>query len=213
MKVFLSVGATYSEAQERFVSAFESFLGQNGCERLTVGRGNYSARQPILQARDLMATADAVVVLAFTRVEVKRAVERPDSPEAKEVKNARYPTVWNQLEAAMAFGMKIPLLVIIEEGLHREAMLKDRLEFRALITPLEPGYFQTSEFKGIFADFKRIASECAQGAERNRPRTASLTVADLLRDLRPDQIWKTVAAVVGLLAAVAAAAYWVGKHL
>jgi hypothetical protein len=29
MKVFLSVGATYSEAQERFVKAFEAFLNQN----------------------------------------------------------------------------------------------------------------------------------------------------------------------------------------
>ena len=213
MKVFLSVGATYSEAQERFVGAFESFLSQNSCERLTVGRGNYSARQPILEARDLMEAADAVVVLAFTRLEVKKAVDKADSPEAKEVKNTRYPTIWNQLEAAMAFGLKIPLLVIVEQGLHQEAMLKDRLEFRALTTPLDPGYFATSEFKGIFADFKRIAIERAQSTERSRPHTASLTVGELVRDLRPDQIWKTVAAVAGLLAAIATAAYWVGKHL
>ena len=213
MKVFLSVGATFSDTQKRFVSAFETFLSQNGCERLTVGRGNYGAQQPILRAREFMEVADAVVVLAFTRLEVKRAIDKPDSAEQREIKNIRYPTIWNQLEAAMAFGLKLPLLVIVEEGLHQEAMLKDRLEFRALTTPVDPGFFSTDEFKGLFADFKRIAVERAQGSDRKRAQTASLTVAELLRDLRPDQVWKVGAAVLGLLSAVAVGAYWIGKHL
>jgi hypothetical protein len=213
MKVFLSVGATYSEQQERFVSAFELFLSQNSCERLTVGRGTFTARQPILQARDLMETVDAIVVLAFTRTEVKLSVEKPGSPEATEIKNVKYPTIWNQLEAAMAFGLKIPLLVVVERGLHQEAMLKDRLEFRALTTPLDPEFFSTAEFKGVFADFKRIVNDRAKVTENKRAKTALLSVGDLLRDLRPDQLWKALAAVGTLLAAVAAAAYWVGKHV
>ena len=67
MKIFLSVGATYNEQQEAFVRAFETFLGQNGCERLTVGRGSYFSSQPINSAKELMQEADAVVVIAFTR--------------------------------------------------------------------------------------------------------------------------------------------------
>jgi hypothetical protein len=213
MKVFLSVGATYSEVQERFVAAFESFLGDTGCEKLTVGRGNYGARQPILQARELMEEADAVVVLAFTRLVVKKAIEKPDSNAEKEIKNTRYPTIWNQLEASMAYGLKLPLLVILEDGLHQEAMLKDRLEFRALITDLDPGFFKTEEFKGLFANFKRIALERRSTNHGHPSRIASLTVGDLLQGLRPDQLWKTAAALVGLLSATAAAAYWLGKTL
>ncbi|MEO8630372.1 MAG: hypothetical protein ABI612_20085 [Betaproteobacteria bacterium] len=79
MKVFLSVGLTYSPVQERFVPAFEQFLSQNSCERLTVGRGNYTARQPILEAREMMEKADAMVVLGFTRTIVERAIEKPGS--------------------------------------------------------------------------------------------------------------------------------------
>lgn len=168
MKIFLSVGATYSEEQERFVSAFEVFLSQNSCERMTVGRGSYTARQPILEARDLMESVDAIVVLAFTRTEVKLSVEKPGSPDAKEIRDVKYPTIWNQLEAAMAFGLKIPLLVVVEQGLHQEAMLRDRLEFRTLATPLIPEFFATAEFKGVFADFKRIASERARGKSSNQ---------------------------------------------
>lgn len=214
MKVFLSVGATYSKGQERFVRTFEEFLSQNGCERLTVGRGSYGAKQPILQTRELMESADAVVVIAFTRLLVVRAVDKPDSKDQKEITDTRYPTIWNQLEASMAFGLKLPLLVILEEGLYQEAMLKDRLEFRVWDTPLDPGLFSSDEFKGAFADFKRIAVERAAGKNAvHNAQPASLTIGELIRDLRPDQLWKVGAALFTLVAALVAGAFWLGKHL
>ena len=214
MRVFLSVGSTYSEEQERFVRAFEEFLSQNGCQRLAVGRGSYGAKQPVLQTRELMETADAVVVLAFTRVVVKKAIEKPGSGNEKEIRDTKYPTIWNQLEASMAFGLKLPLLVILEDGLHQEAMLKDRLEFRVWNTALHPGFFGSDEFKGVFADFKRIAVERAVGKNAVRKaQPASLTIGELIRDLRPDQLWKMGTAIVALLSALAAGAFWLGKNL
>jgi hypothetical protein len=189
MKVFLSVGATYSEEQEKFVLAFEEFLIRNKCERLTVGRGSYTAKQPILQTRDLMQNADAVVVIAFTRILVVNAVDKPGSKGQKEITNARYPTVWNQIEASMAFGLKLPLLVILEDGLYQEAMLKDRLEFRVQPTPLDAGFFGTEEFKGVFEDFKQIAER----------RTAEKKPVDDIQ--------------VGLASALVAGAFWLGNHI
>jgi hypothetical protein len=160
LKIFLSVGTTYTEKQELFVSSFERLLADYGCERLVVGRDCPAARQPILQVRDLIKKADAVVVLAFTRYAVKTAIEKPDAKdptETKEIKNKRYPTVWNQIEAGIAFGLKRPLLVFVEKGLKQEAMLKDRLEFRAIIRPMEPELLKEEEFKGVIADFIRIS--------------------------------------------------------
>ncbi|MBV8544069.1 MAG: hypothetical protein JO093_22575 [Acidobacteria bacterium] len=213
MKVFLSVGATYSETQERFVKAFEAFLNQNECQRLTVGRGNYDPRQPILQARELIEASDAVVVLAFTRTLIRSAIDKPGSKDEKEIKDLRYPTVWNQLEAAMAFGLKRPLLVIVENGLTQEAMLKDRQEFRAVGTALDVSQLQTDEFKGMFGIFKQIVA--SRSAEVKRSQSSPVdtwTVGELLRSLRPEQIWKVAAAVAGILSAIAVAAYWVAKH-
>jgi len=214
VKVFLSVGSTYSEDQERFVVEFEKFLSQNGCERLTVGRGSYGAKQPILQTRELMETAEAVVVLAFTRFVVNKGVEKPGSKDQQEITNTRYPTIWNQLEASMAFGLKLPLLVILEEGLHQEAMLKDRLEFRAWTTALDPRFFRSDEFRGAFADFKRIAVERAADKHHARKTSPdSLTIGELFRDLHPDQLWKVGGALAGLASALAVGAFWLGKHL
>lgn len=209
MKVFLSVGATYTEKQEIFVEAFELFLGQNGCERLSVGRGDYFAKQPIVSARHLMQSADGVVVIAFTRQIIEKAIDKPESKDAKEIKNRSNPTVWNQLEAAMAFGLELPLLVIVEEGLHQEAMLKDRLEYRALVTNFEKEFFTSDEFKGIFKDWKRIAEDRAKENEGHAD-VKNLTIGGLIKEFSPEQFWKVGGALFSLFAGVAAAAYWVG---
>ena len=213
MRIFLSVGATYSESQERFVKAFEAFLVQNDCQRLTVGRGNYDPRQPILQARELIEASNAVVVVAFTRTLIESAIDKPGSKDEKEIKNVRYPTVWNQLEAAIAFGLRRPLLVIVEEGLQQEAMLKDRNEFRALVTPLDAGVFETAEFKGMFSAFKTIVlSRSTDTKVAQASQIETWTLVELFRNMRVDQIWKAGVAIATLLSAVAAAAYWVGTH-
>lgn len=212
MKIFLSVGSTYNEQQESFVSTFEAFLGQNGCERLTVGRGSFFASQPIVAARELMQSADGVVVIAFTRQTIKKAIDKPGSGKEKEIKNRNYPTVWNQLEAAMAFGLTLPLLVIIEEGLYQEAMLKDRMEYRTLVTKLDNNFFSSEEFRGIFADWKRMAENRIKEIEGHLD-VKKLTIGKLIKELSPDQFWKVGVALFSLLASIATAAYWVGKSL
>ncbi len=148
MKIILSVGSTYNEEQEDFVRAFEIFLSQNSCERLTVGRGSYFSSQPINSARELMKDADGVVVIAFTRQLVESSIDKPNSIKESKIEMERHPTIWNQLESAMAFGLDLPLFMIIEAGLKQEAMLKDRMEYRALVTRLNPEFFSTDEFRG-----------------------------------------------------------------
>lgn len=120
--------------------------------------------------------------------------------------------MWNQLEAAMALGLNIPLLVIMEEGMHQEAMLKDRLEYRAIITDLDKKLFSSDEFRGIFADWKRIAEIRSKEVEEH-VNIKSLTVGKLIKELRPDQFWKVVVALFGVFAGIAGAAYWIGKTL
>lgn len=208
MKIFLSVGATYNEQQEAFVRAFETFLGQNGCERLAVGRGSYFSSQPVNSAKELMQEADAVVVIAFTRQLIQSALDKPNSEQEKELVNEKYPTIWNQMEAAMAFGLDLPLLMIIESGLKQEAMMKDRLEYRALITDLNPEFFNTEEFKGTFLHWKSKI----EGSQKSKNiDIKSLTVGMLLKVLTPSQLWKVSASLISVLVAVGGAAYWVGK--
>jgi hypothetical protein len=160
LRFFLSVGATYTKEQEDFVRAFERLLSETNVQRLVVGRDSPPSRQPILEVKDLMKRADAVVVLAFTRYVIASGVEKPDAnlPGQKQraMVNERHPTVWNQIEASIAFGLGKPLFVLLEDGLKQEAMLKDRFEFMARSTSLDPNYFESQAFKSVFANFIKI---------------------------------------------------------
>ena len=116
---------------------------------------------------------------------IQSALDKPNSEQQKELVNEKYPTIWNQMEAAMAFGLDLPLLMIIEFGLKQEAMLKDRLEYRALLTDLSPEFFNTEEFKGIFLHWK-IKIEGSQKSKNIDIK--SLIVGMLLRSLTPSQL-------------------------
>lgn len=161
LRVFLSVGATYTRDQEDYVNAFERLMSANNLKRLVVGRDSPPSRQPILAVKDLMRKADAVVVLAFTRHIIRSGTEKPGAnrPPHKQdtITNERHPTVWNQIEAGIAFGLGTPILLIVEDGMKQEAMLKDRLEFRVITAPLDPTFFDTPQFRSQFADFTKIA--------------------------------------------------------
>ena len=98
----------------------------------------------------------------------------------------------------------------MEEGIHQEAMLRDRLEYRLLVTNLDKEFFSSEEFRGIFMDWKRIAEK--QSKEQNVD-VKTLTIGRLIKELNPGQFWKVIAALFGLLSGVAVAAYWVGNKL
>ena len=208
MKVFVSVGTQYNDQQRAFVAALDSFLVANGCYKLTVD--DRRSDQPIFAARELMQDADAVVVVAFTRYIIKNAVEKPDSPDEKSLRNTRYPTIWNQLEAAMAFGLHLPLFVIIEDGLHQEAMLKDRLEFRTVITKLDKNLFSSETFKDRFKHWMERAKAPRKRITSN---IADATIGQLVSQLRPDQAWKIAGAIISIVTAIAIAAFSIGKQL
>ena len=89
-------------------------------------------------------------------------------------------------------------------------MLKDRLEYRALVTDLNPEFFNTDEFKGTFLHWK---SKCKNAQKNNNINVTSLTIGMLLKSLTPAQLWKVGASIIGVLIAVGSAAYWVGKTL
>lgn len=162
LRVFLSVGATYTKQQEDCVLGFERMLVEYDFERLVVGRDNPPAKQPLLEVKELMLKSDAVVVLAFTRYVIIKGVEKPKANlpyhEESTIKEKRFPTVWNQIEAGIAFGLNKPLLVLVEHGLEQEAMIKkDRLEFMARIIDLDPKQFETQDFRKAFVKFAKEA--------------------------------------------------------
>ena len=97
-----------------------------------------------------MRECHGTVVVAFERIHIEKAYDKPKSEHQSELRDIALPTVWNQLEAAMAYANDLPILILVQRGTKREGMLSDRLEWCAQEVELDPSIFQTTEFKGIF---------------------------------------------------------------
>ncbi len=158
LKVFVSVGAAYTRQQRECQLEFYELLKSHNIERLGASEDDYFSRQPLAQIKDLLKQCDAVVVLAFLRYVVDSGKEKPgadrEEHEERAIVGERHPTVWNQIEAGIAYGLDKPIFVVMEKGLKQGAMLKeDRLETQALTIRLENGVFGTKKFVGVFDDF------------------------------------------------------------
>jgi hypothetical protein len=221
MKIFVSQGRPYTAKQKVFVDALEAFLERNGCIPHTVGRTVHTAIQPVQRVRKEMKGCDGAVILAFTRYHIPETIEFPGTDKPEQLKNLRHPTVWNQLEGAMAYGLDLPLLILVENNLTRQGMLSDRTEWFPQLVDLDPSLFDSNEFKGIFADWKLFAEKHkANRQERNTndvlevagSSPAKESVAKLLGRMTAGQIWKALGALATVGGAIFALGYWIGQH-
>jgi hypothetical protein len=125
LSVFMSVGRTSTSQQEAFVSAIEQYLKVQGLTPRALGRTDFSSEQPLKFVAEVMRQCSGTVIIAFERRHVLKAVEMRGSENPVTMENANLPTVWNQIEAAQAYTLGQPLLVIVERSLHSEGLLQD----------------------------------------------------------------------------------------
>lgn len=169
LKVFLSVGRTFTQEQEDFVTALEEYMQSQGVTPQTVGRTYFSSQQPLKAVAELMGECAGTVVLAFERTQILQAVEKRGSKDERSYLDVKLPTVWNQIEAAMAYGKGHPLLVIIEEGLKEEGLLERGYDWYVKQVNLRREALYEREFMGVFQDWISRVKAYAQKKSVVRP--------------------------------------------
>lgn len=65
------------------------------------------------------------------------------------------PTVWNQIEAAIAYTLKHPLLAIVESGLRPEGFLEEGYDWYIEWLDLTPGSLSEPTFTRAFEQWKQ----------------------------------------------------------
>lgn len=205
--VYLSVGRTYTQAQADFVSEFEQRLRAAGLTPQTVGRTHYKNRDPLRTIADCMRDCEGAVILAFERIHIDAGHEMRGGPNPLSVAGQNLPTVWNQIEAAMAYTLGRPLLVVVEPGLRSEGLLQHGYDWYIITAQLTSALFSSPEFIGVLDDWKGHLSPVAPADASD---VAQLSVGDLLKRLKPGQLWATLVAIAGMVAAAATIAYSFG---
>lgn len=163
--VFISSGALYSDQQRIFMKSFEDFMLLNDCKPRRIGQVE-PGDKPISVVRRTLRSCDGAIIIAFTRLEIRNCIEFPNSSREKTIDVIRVPTIWNQLEGGIAYGLDIPLLILVERGLDRQGILSDGGEWLPLEIDLSASALKDQSFRDVFGKWKESVKERA-GARRS----------------------------------------------
>lgn len=154
-KIFLSLGTTENKLHQELAKTIESHLEINDLTPQTVGRTYFSSKQPLIAIKELMHECAGSVILAYERTHLIDAIEKRGSSKETRLQKLNLPTVWNQIEAAMAYTLGHPLLVLVEDGLKYEGLLEPNYDWYVLYIDPEDNLLTSKEFQMVFSDWKR----------------------------------------------------------
>jgi hypothetical protein len=214
INIFVSVGGTANSEQETFVCAVEDRLRSEGFVPHTVGRNTFSTDAPLKTVTTLLSTCAGTVVIALERSYFPSGTEKRGGSKESPLANVALPTPWNQIEAAMAYGRGLPLLVIVEESLKKEGLLEQGYDWYVQSVKTNPLALTTIEFNGVLASWKDkvisthkdVVNEVARQPSKS---TAELTIGELISGMRPSQLW----GMLGALGALVVGAFALGAKL
>jgi hypothetical protein len=199
-KIFVSVGRTSTQEQEDFVSAIEKRLKTEGLSPFTVGRNYWTAGAPLKKVIELMKESAGVVIIALERTYFPAGVERRGHEEARDLKDVRIATPFNQVEAAMAYCYGHPLLVIVEDTLRKEGLLERGNDWYVQYVKPDSSSLTTTEFNGVLAAWKQeVLTPRTEEVVKSNLKPDQMTVAQLVGSLKPTQLWAVVAAIAALI--------------
>jgi hypothetical protein len=206
--VFVSVGRISTSEQEEFVAAVERCLLEHGLQPHTLGRTDWSSAQPLAAVQELMRRCSGVAVIAFERLHIANGHDLAGGDRRQDISGAGLPTVWNQIEATMAYLVGLPLLVFVEEGLRSEGLLESRYDWLVQWVDLDPESLRTNPCLGMIKDWtKRVLDfyekkrQPRSPGERTTGDIADKTVAEILGQLKPGQLRALIAGCIAVLGA------------
>lgn len=161
MKIFISVGNPHSDRQDTFIKALEDRVKAEGFEPVLFNRNTFRAVAPLKAITTLINDCSGVIVVAMERIVIETGYERKGSALEQNVSGRFLTTPWNHIEATLAYARNKPLLVLVENGVKKEGLLETGLDWYVQTVDAEPKALTTSQFNGIFSNWKDIVNESA----------------------------------------------------
>ena len=216
-KIFISVGTACTESQRLFVEALINWLRTEGVDPVVLGKTVYPDKQPLKFIQERMSECDGTLVVAFERIFVNDGVEKRGGADKKELSHQIIPTVWNQIETAMAYGLEQPILVLSEEGSRREGLLDQCFDWLVFPVKVEEGAVEKRAFvETLRGWFKQVEGHKKAREIRERKIVegidpGSVSILTLLSIIRPRQLWLCISAAIVLGSLLCTAAFTLGQ--
>ncbi len=170
----------------------------------TVGRNTFSADSPLKTVIDLMDDCYGTIIVALERTYFSEGIEKRGGNKEKILTDVKYTTTWNQIEAAMAYVKGQPILVILEEGLRNEGLLERGYDWYVMSVKPEVSALTSVEFNGVVSSWKKKVEKFyidknKKKIEGGKIDPTSLTIGDLLKGLKPSNLWAILLALSVLI--------------
>ncbi len=214
-KVYISIGSAASAIQKQAAESIFHSLEMVGLSPRQMEKNEWTAEQPLRGIKKVIEQCSGIVVIAFRRYQFPAGTERLKDGSDKPMSDVRITTVWNQIEAAMGYTRDLPLLVIAEHGLLDDGLMEGRYDWKVYWTDFSSDQLQSESFAGYLDSWKQLVLKRSASSPESAPANSDLsklTVGQLVAKLTVPQLWGSIAAFLGLLAAVAYAGYHIGVH-
>ena len=153
--IFISVGRISASEEDDFLHAVEGILKSHGLNPRTVGRTDFADENPFQKVLHVMKECSGIIVIASERMVFERGIEFPKSVEKTGLRQVFMPTIWNQIEAAMAYALHVPMLVIAESSLRADGFLERKYDWQVLRWEnLLPERLTSADFLSVFETWK-----------------------------------------------------------
>jgi hypothetical protein len=212
-KIFISVGGTATTQQEEFVKSIENRLRSENIIPNTVGRNKFSADSPLKTVKDLMDECSGILVIALERTYFEKGIEKRGGENESNLSITKFATCWNQIESAMAYVKGLPILVILEDGVRGEGLLEKGYDWYVMTMKPNSNSLATDEFNGVLSSWKNKVEQYNIDKQKNNSgkiniNPSELTIGELLYNLKPAQLWTSLAAIATLLVSI----FVIGQH-
>ena len=114
--VFVSSPTLLSDNQDVVRKYITGLLTSEGLEPRTLGSSDFGIDFPLKEVHSLAKHCSGGVILGFKQMIADNLIVKPGTSHQARVKEASFPTPWNNLEAGVLFTLRLPLVVFREEG-------------------------------------------------------------------------------------------------
>lgn len=213
-KVFISAGTAATRTQADAVDAIFRSLETAGLAPRQMERNEWTAEQPLRGIKRIISECDGAVVIAYTRYKFPFGVERQKNGLEKQLADVCITTVWNQIEAAIAYTKDLPLLVIAEHGLLSDGLLEGRYDWKVYWTDFTPEQLRSDAFLGFLESWKQLVTtenlKTNSDSDSGLSDVSKISIAQLIGHLTVPQFWAAISALMATLAAAATGGYRIG---
>jgi hypothetical protein len=118
--VFVSCPTQLNSEQNKSRQLILRFLDDLQLEARALGRSDYPKDVPIREVYVIAKHCHGGLILGFEQFKASAGVWKAGTAEAKRLTkaNVSFPSPWNQLEAGILFGLKLPLLIFREQEVY-----------------------------------------------------------------------------------------------